>query len=82
MKSIVFVRGFDTALSTEYLQLDVLLSNTYNFIYFTYGPNEELLDVYQGLLDTIDTIKPDILIGHNVGGGLLVKYVKSKKYKK
>ncbi len=79
MKSIVFVRGFDTALSTEYLQLDVLLSNTYDF---TYGPNEDLLDVYQGLLTTIDTIKPEILIGHNVGGGLLVKYVKSKNYKK
>jgi len=80
-KTILFVHGFDTVSSKEYLLLDLLLSKTYIFTYFAYGPNEDLLDVYQRLLDTIDTNKPDILIGHNVGGGLLVKYVKSEKYK-
>jgi len=80
-KTILFVHGFDTVSSKEYLLLDLLLSKTYIFTYFAYGPNEALLDVYQRLLDTIDTDKPDILIGHNVGGGLLVKYVKSDQYK-
>ena len=83
-KSILFVRGFDSAISAgsdEYLYLKILLEKTYEFTYFDYEPNEDLQDVYSRFLNMIDKNKFDVFIGHSLGGGLLVKYIKSTLYK-
>jgi hypothetical protein len=83
-KSMLFIRGFDTTVSVgadEYLYLKLLFEKTYEFTYFDYEPNEDLKDVYARFLSTIEKKKFDIFIGHNLGGGLLVKYIKSAQYK-
>jgi hypothetical protein len=83
-KSILFVRGFDTAVSAgadEYLYLKLLLEKTYEFTYFDYEPNVDLQGVYASFLNIIDTNKFDVFIGHSLGGGLLVKYINSSIYK-
>lgn len=77
---ILFVRGFATALSTgidTYLGIKIVLEQHYDFIYFDYEPWETLDEVQKRLFKIIHTVKPDILIGHSLGGGLVAKYIKS-----
>lgn len=80
-KSILFVRGFDTVGSDKYLYLKLLSEKSCEFTYFDYEPNEDLKDVYARFLNIIETSKFDLFIGHSLGGGLLVKYIKSMLYK-
>jgi hypothetical protein len=80
MKSVLFVRGFATALSTgvdDYKHLKLVLQNTYEFEYFDYEPSESLGVVYKRLSSVLESRKFDILMGHSIGGGLLAKYFKS-----
>jgi hypothetical protein len=80
MKSVLFVRGFATALSTgvdDYKHLKLVLQNTYEFEYFDYEPSESIGVVYKRLSSVIESRKFDILIAHSLGGGLLTKYFKS-----
>ena len=80
MKSILFVRGFATSLSSgmdDYLHLKLVLQNTYEFVYFDYDPSEVLDVVYKRMCSVIESRKFDILMGHSLGGGLVAKYIKS-----
>lgn len=51
----------------------------YNFVYFDYDPSEDLDIVYTRLLTYLDNPKkrPDIIIAHSLGGGLIAKYIKT-----
>ena len=76
---ILFVRGFATSLSTgtdDYLGIKTLLERHYDFTYFDYEPSEALGVVYKRMCSNIDSVNPDILIGHSLGGGLVAKYVR------
>jgi hypothetical protein len=79
-KSILFVRGFATALSTgtdDYIYIKVLLEQNYDFSYFDYELSEPINDVYDRMYKNIIEIEPHILIGHSLGGALVTKYIKS-----
>lgn len=79
-QKILFVRGFATQLSSGvdgYIGIKTVLEQKYDFIYFDYEPSEVLDIVYKRLCSIINNIKPDILIGHSLGGGLVAKYIKS-----
>jgi hypothetical protein len=47
----------------------------YNLEYFNYSPEEDLPDVYARLCDKIENNLFGVLIGHSVGGGLLLKFL-------
>ena len=84
MKSILFVRGFSTPLSSgkdDYLCIKLLLQNTYDFMYFDYDPSEEPDLVYRRLCAVLELHKFDILISHSLGGTLLAKYFKANPSK-
>jgi len=85
MKTILFVRGFDTKKdhTDVYQDLRLFMEKTYNpvspneeyqVVYIDYDPSESIAEVY----DSICRNAPgyDILIGHSLGGGLLAKYVR------
>jgi hypothetical protein len=80
MKSVLFVRGFATALSTGvdiYLHIKTVVNKTHDFVYFDYDPSEALDVVYKRMCSVLESRKFDILMGHSLGGGLLAKYFKS-----
>jgi hypothetical protein len=80
MKSVLFIRGFATSLSSgsdDYLHLKMFLRNTYELVYFDYDPSEVLGVVYKRMRSVIKSRKFDILMSHSLGGGLLAKYLKS-----
>ena len=79
MKSILFVRGFATPLSSgmdDYLQLKLFLSGSRDFVYFDYDPSEAPDALYARMCSVIEARKFDVLMGHSLGGGLLAKYCK------
>lgn len=61
--------------------MKLLLNKTYEFTYFDYEPNEDLQAVYARFVNIIEISKFDVFMGHGLGGGLLVKYIKSALYK-
>jgi hypothetical protein len=77
---ILFIKGFNTHKGTDniYFAFDIYtLKNKHLVIeYFNYEPNVDIKDVYNKLVEQIQTTKYDILIGHSLGGGLLLKYCK------
>ena len=80
MKSnILFVRGFNTKL-TETFDHYASIKNVYpDMTYFDYSPDEDLLDVYKRLEREIKKRKYTHLIGHSIGGGLLMRYIYDHK---
>jgi hypothetical protein len=79
MKSILFVRGFATPLSSgmdDYLYIKLFLSDSYDFVYFDYDSSEDPDALYLRMCSVIESRKFDILMGHSLGGGLLAKYCK------
>jgi hypothetical protein len=75
---ILFIKGFNTHKGTDniYFAFDIFtLKNKHLVIeYFNYDPTENIQDVYNNLVQQIQTTKYDILIAHSLGGGLLLKY--------
>lgn len=80
MKSnILFVRGFNTKL-TETFDHYASIKNVYpHMTYFDYSPDEDLLTVYKRLEREINKAKYTHLIGHSMGGGLLMRYIYEHK---
>lgn len=79
-QKILFVRGFATALSSgidDYIGIKTVLEQHYDFTYFDYEPSEALDVVYKRMYKIINSMNPDILIAHSLGGGLVTKYIKS-----
>jgi pimeloyl-ACP methyl ester carboxylesterase len=51
----------------------------YKMEYFNYSPNEDILEVYARLCKQIGKGKYTHLIGHSMGGGLLMRYIYDHK---
>lgn len=83
MKSILFIRGFATPLSSgfdDYLHLKMIVNKTHDLVYFDYDPSEALDVVFNRMCSAIGSRKFDILMAHSLGAGLLTKYFKSNPY--
>ena len=80
MKNILFIRGFRTdniKMSDTYANIYIVLSQDVNKIvrYFNYSPNEDIVKVYKRLCKVIKDNDFTHLIGHSMGGGLLMRYI-------
>jgi hypothetical protein len=51
----------------------------YKLEYFNYSPEEDLSVVYARLCDKIENNLYDVIIGHSMGGGLLLKFLTEHK---
>ena len=77
--NILFIRGFNTKL-TDAFDGYASIKNVYpHMTYFDYSPDEDLLEVYKRLEKRIKKGKYTHLIGHSIGGGLLMRYIYDHK---
>lgn len=84
--NLLFIRGFATDMNVNY-QCKYTYSNFDNFFmiseysleYFNYSPEEDLPDVYARLCDNLENNLYDVIIGHSMGGGLLLKFLTEHK---
>jgi hypothetical protein len=77
--NILFVRGFNTKLTDTFDQY-ACIKNVYpHMTYFDYSPDEDLLTVYKRMEREIKKGKYTHLIGHSMGGGLLMRYIYEHK---
>ena len=79
-RNILFIRGFNTYMPTQdsfdgYSNI----FDKYDLEYFNYSPDEDILEVYAQLSNRISKGKYTHLIGHSMGGGLLMRYIHDKK---
>lgn len=84
--SILFIRGFATDINSNYACKfayssfdNFFMMSQYNLEYFNYSPEEDLPDVYTKLCDKIENNLFDVIIGHSLGGGLLLKFLTEHK---
>ena len=84
--SILFIRGYATDMNTNYQSKDAYSSfdnffmmSSYKLEYFNYSPEEDLSTVYAKLCDKIENNLFDVIIGHSMGGGLLMKFLTEHK---
>jgi len=78
-RNILFVRGFNMKL-TETFDGYASIKNVYPHMkYFDYSPDEDILTVYKRLEREIKKDKYTHLIGHSIGGGLLMRYMYDHK---
>ena len=77
---VLFIKGFNThkKIDNIYFVFDIYaIKNKYIKIeYFNYEPSENINEVYNKLINEIHYTNYNILIGHSLGGGLLLKYCK------
>ena len=88
--NILFIRGFGTDNiktngmllkrkdnSSEYANIDIVLSQNVknNMKYFSYSPDEDIVNVYKRLQKIIKNTDFTHLVGHSMGGGLLMRYI-------
>ena len=81
--SILFIRGFNTNMTSSFDETKFTYSNfdnffemsKYDFNYFNYSPEENLDDVYSKLETQLMNGSYTILMGHSMGGGLLLKFL-------
>lgn len=89
---ILFIRGFNTnniKSGDTYANILVVLNQNANNVvkFFNYDPDEDIVQVYERLCKVIKENVFTHLIGHSMGGGLLMRFVydypkKIPKYKK
>lgn len=84
--NLLFVRGFATDMNSNclskhaYSSFDVFfMMSSYKLEYFNYSPEEDLSTVYARLCDKIENNLYDAIIGHSLGGGLLLKFLTEHK---
>ena len=80
MKNILFIRGFSTdniKTSDTYANIHIVLSQDVNKTvrYFNYSPDEDIVKVYKRLCKVIKNNDFTHLVGHSMGGGLLMRYI-------
>lgn len=88
---ILFIRGFNTnniKSGDTYANILVVLNQNANndIEYFSYSSNEDIVNVYKRLQKIIKKNDFTHLVGHSMGGGLLMRYIydhpdESSKYK-
>jgi len=80
--NILFIRGFNRKL-TDIFDGYSSIKNVYpHMTYFDYSPDDDLIDVYKRLQKQIKKGKYTHLIGHSMGGGLLMRYIYDHKVNK
>lgn len=77
---ILVVRGFDTdniKTNDTYANIHIVLSQNANnhIVYFSYGQDENIVNVYKRLCKVLKDNVFTHLIGHSMGGGLLIHYM-------
>lgn len=84
--NVLFVRGFASDMNTKYSRKYVyntfdhfFMMSQYKLEYFNYSPEEDLSVVYARLCDKIENNLYDVIIGHSMGGGLLLKFLTEHK---
>ena len=90
MTKVLFIRGFNTDLklgNKTYITFDnYFILSEYELTYFNYSVDENIKDVYLNLIRVINNNNFDIIIGHSLGGALLMKFCHEfkniKNYKK
>ena len=80
LNKILFIRGFGTNnINTKDTYANILVvlhQNANNEVrYFNYRPDEDILQVYKRLRKVIKENVFTHLIGHSMGGGLLMRYI-------
>jgi len=80
MKNILFIRGFGTdniKTSDTYANIYIILRQDVNKTvrYFNYSPDEDIVKVYKRLCKVIKDNDFTHLVGHSMGGGLLMRYI-------
>ena len=80
MKNILFVRGFGTdniKTNDSYANVLIVLNqNPKNKVeYFDYNPDEDIVKVYKRLCKVLKGGEYTHLIGHSMGGGLVMRYI-------
>jgi len=78
---ILFIRGFNTKLSNEFDGYSSIKNVYPHMKYFDYSPDEDLSDVYKRLCKKIKSTNYTHLIGHSMGGGMLMRYIHDHKIK-
>jgi pimeloyl-ACP methyl ester carboxylesterase len=76
--NILFIRGYNTDNILEndtYSNIWYILSQKNKVTYFNYSIREDIGIVYEKLCKQIQKTKYTHLIGHSMGGGLLMKYI-------
>jgi len=84
--NVLFVRGYATDMNSNYAckytysSFDkFFMMSSYKLEYFNYSPEDELSAVYARLCDKIENNLYDVIIGHSMGGGLLLKFLNEHK---
>jgi hypothetical protein len=79
-RNILFIRGFNTYMATQdsFDGYSNILDK-YDLEYFNYSPDEDIVEVYSQLSKRIRKGKYTHLIGHSMGGGLLMRYIHDHK---
>ena len=76
MHRLLFIHGFNTATSDTYSVFATFFRlSGISVVYFKYAPSEELDSVVDRLTTTITTGSYDTILGHSMGGGLLLTYL-------
>ncbi len=76
INKILFVRGFNTYMpSGDAFDTYANIRAKYKMTYFNYSPEEDISTVYERLVREIKTGFYTHLIGHSMGGGLLMRYM-------
>jgi hypothetical protein len=85
--NVLFVRGYGSDMNSssvgskyKYSSFDnFFMMSEYNLEYFNYSPEDKLSDVYAKLCDKIKNNLYDVIMGHSMGGGLLLKFLTEHK---
>jgi pimeloyl-ACP methyl ester carboxylesterase len=80
---VLFIQGFATCCdenngSDNYANIRLYFRGNprYEVTYFSYDTHEAVADVERRLRETIDTVKPAVLIGHSMGGYLAMNHLR------
>ena len=70
------IDGFNTYKTNTYDNVYKFLEkNNHKISKFSYDTNEDIIKVYQKLTNNINKNNFDCIIGHSMGGGLLMRYI-------
>jgi hypothetical protein len=80
---ILFICGFDTDLNKKKIsdKYDNFKKNIeHDIVFFNYGTNEHIKDVFEKLCCHINTNTYDLILAHSMGGCLFTKYLQSNPF--
>jgi hypothetical protein len=79
MTKLLFIRGHNTNLTDSYDKYHNFLTffESYNLhvTYINYTPHDDICEVYKSVCNMIRKNKYDYIVGHSMGGCLLMRYI-------